>query len=353
MVCRSRKSIGCLLSGLLGIWLCVGSLNLQARTIPVELSEVKAQEIARELQLIGTVEAAESVGITSSVTERITQLYFEDGESVKAGQLLAKLDVQEEEAELSEALSVLKEAQQQFARLAPLVKKGASPKSTLDTAKQEVQSAQSRVHVIESRIAQHSIQAPFDGRLGIRQVSVGALMQPGQVLVFLDKADDFQLRLAVPVEFVDRLGVDTQVKLLNYPQLPGFSILSRDSRVQSSQALWVYAGLNDTKLKFQPGLRLPAVIEFDRQDAFVVPETAVVFKGKKASIFVVDENPKAGEQEGKPEEKGMSIKELAVEVGIRSNGLIQLTAGGKLGMSVVSQGAQQLKTGDRVTHVDL
>lgn len=331
-----------------------------ARTVSVELSEVVAREIAQELQLIGTVESAESVGITSNVTERITQLFFEDGDVVKAGQILATLDAGEEEAELSEAFSVLEEAEQQFARLEPLVKKGASPKSTLDTAKQEVQSAKSRVKVIESRIAQHTIRAPFDGQLGVRQVSIGALVQPGQVLVFLDKIGDVKLRLAIPVAFVDQLN-NSQVRLVDYPDKNLMKLTTKDSRIQSSQALWVYAPLEiQPESTFYPGLRLPALIEFDRQTATAVPETAVIFRGKQASIFIVDNDlgdkkPSEASEAEKSDQsnQGYSVTERLVNVGIRSSGWIQIESGAEIGEKVVSQGAQQLKTGDRVVHVDL
>lgn len=342
--------------------LCVFVLMMMAmpgfgRSVAVDVAPVVSEEIAQQIELIGTIHAVESVDISASVQERVTQLHFQDGDLVEAGTILVELDDTEEQAELAQAQSVLKEARSQFNRLAPLVKQGASPQSTLDTAKQRVQSAQSMVRVIESRIAQHSIPAPFDGTLGVRRVSIGALVQPGQALTSLD-VSRLEVALAVPLAFRSELSTEAMVTMIDVPELAPAAMTSFDSRAQKSQAVWAYATLPDNAAEVVlPGQRINALLTFAQQQSLVVPETAVVYRGAKTFVFVVEEQTQksiANAKNSKPDkESGAAVTQREVELGVRAEGLVQILSGVELGRYVVAVGAQQLKSGDTVTYVHL
>ena len=175
--------------------------------------------LSETVEALGTLRANESVNLTSTVTELVTAVNFDDGQRVKKGDVLIAMDTSEERAELAEQRSFLDEAQRQVDRLAPLVKRGAASESTIDTKRREAQGARARIKAIESRIAKRIIKAPFNGVVGLRNISVGALAQPGAELTTIDDDAVMKLDFAVPSVFVATLkpGLSIEAESAAYP----------------------------------------------------------------------------------------------------------------------------------------
>ena len=148
--------------------------------VPVIVAEARTVRLAEPIEALGTLKANESVAITSNVTETISVVHFDDGQRVAEGDLLVEMTSAEEHALLEEAQARVAEAQRQYDRVRSLVRQGSASESLLDERKRDLDTARALLVAIESRLADRLVKAPFDGVLGLRNISRGALVEPGR-----------------------------------------------------------------------------------------------------------------------------------------------------------------------------
>lgn len=136
--------------------------------------------------------------LIATVSEIVTDVHFEDGQRVKAGSILVEMTNEEEHSLIEEERSTVAEAKKQYDRLRPLVKRGAASTSLLDQRRREYETAKARLRAIESKLQDRLIIAPFAGVVGLRNISVGALIKPGDVITTLDDDSVMKLDFTVP-----------------------------------------------------------------------------------------------------------------------------------------------------------
>ena len=176
-----------------------GGTNVMAQQpVPVIVGEARVTHLNDRVEVLGTLRANESVDITATITDTITAIHFEDGQRLNAGDILIEMTSKEEHAQLEEELSTLSEAEKQYNRLTPLVERGAASKSLLDQRIRELATAKARFRAIESRLQDRLILAPFSGVVGLKNISVGALVEPGDVITTLDDDSIMKLDFTVP-----------------------------------------------------------------------------------------------------------------------------------------------------------
>ncbi|MGB5717008.1 MAG: efflux RND transporter periplasmic adaptor subunit, partial [Gammaproteobacteria bacterium] len=163
----------------------------------VIVAPVRLLAFADRIEALGTLAANESVELTATVTETISAIHFDDGDRVEKDQVLVEMTSAEEHARLEEASATVNEAYRQYQRIKPLANEGTAAKSLLDERKREWETARARLAGIESLLADRLIKAPFEGVVGLRDLSVGALVQPGDLITTLD--DDRVMKLEFPV----------------------------------------------------------------------------------------------------------------------------------------------------------
>lgn len=154
-------------------------------------------EFIDRVEALGTLKANDSVALTAAVTETVTRIHFDDGDRVRVQQVLVEMSSAEELALLQEAQATVAEAQRQHRRVKSLEAQGTAAISLLDQGHREWETARARLAAIESRLADRLVKAPFAGVVGLRNLSVGALVEPGDLLTTLD--DDSVMKLEIPV----------------------------------------------------------------------------------------------------------------------------------------------------------
>lgn len=162
----------------------------QARS-PIAVAAQRAEQLAWRSHLsgVGNLAAVEGVDATSEVAGIITTIAFQPGQAVEKGDLIIQLDATIDRAQLAALKAQEKLAQLRFERQKTLARRDISSKEALDEATAELQRLRAEIEAQEEAIEQKSIKAPFSGRLGIRQVSLGQYVQPGQPLVTLQNLD--------------------------------------------------------------------------------------------------------------------------------------------------------------------
>jgi len=309
---------------------------------PVFVFQVERREISDRLEALGTLQANESVVLTAGVTDIIGALHFDDGDRVEKGQLLVEMRLQEEQALLDEARAQAEEARSQYERLLPLAKQGGVSASQRDEFRREMQTAQARLAAIGARLADRRIHAPFAGVLGLRQVSPGSLIEPGDPISTLDDDSRMKLDFTVPSVFLPDLrpglAIEARTDALGDRIFTG-SIRSIDSRVDPvTRAVRVRALIPNPDRLLKPGLLMKVDLLRNPRSALVIPEEALMPSGRENQVLVVDESvdPPVAQRR-------------SVTIGTRLPGEVEVTQGLLAGELVITHGSLNVRPGQSLS----
>lgn len=300
-------------------------------------AKVVKDDFALDLDAIGTVQAFESADISSNVTERVTEITFKDGDFVKKGTPLAKLSDSEEQAMLASAKATLAEEEREIARLQKLVKDGAAPEARLQERLTLADIARSKIRESEARLADRQITAPFDGWLGLRRISAGALVSPGKVIASLDKIDLVKIDFSVPETYLGRVKPGTDItasaETLKGRRFGG-KLAHLDSRLDPvTRSVAARAEVPNADLELKPGMLVMVTLKVEPHLSLAVPERALVPIGAKAYVFTITDG---------------KARRLEVKTGLRKPGVVEIRAGLQEGQIIVADGLVGLQDGASV-----
>lgn len=298
---------------------------------------VEQQRVANEVEAVGTLIANESVLITASVTDNITRINFEDGQTVEEGDVLVNLTSDEQNAELFEAQANLAESIRQLERLESIGASFAS-KSGIEIAKANVEINKGRLEVTKARLKDRIISAPFSGVLGIRKVSIGALVTPGTEITRLDDISILNLDFTIPEIFSHGLSNSNRVTATSSSisgEVFEGQVSFFDKRVDATtRAVLVRAKVPNPDASLLPGMLMNVTLHSKEYLAAVVPESALQQVGKNSSVFVVKEDS--------------TVEKRKVIIGKRLPGKVVIDQGLELGETVVIDGTLTLRNGSRI-----
>jgi membrane fusion protein (multidrug efflux system) len=183
--------------------------------VTVRSTVIAPGEWQDSVQALGTAKANESLTITAKVSETVQKVAFDSGDFVEAGQVLVDLTGQVQLAGLEEARAAYKEAEQQLKRGEELAAKHLIPGSQLDTQRATRDAARARMDQVRAQLSDRVITAPFDGVLGLRQVSPGALVTPGTAITTLDDVSIIKLDFSVPETLIAALAPGQSVSAIS------------------------------------------------------------------------------------------------------------------------------------------
>ena len=197
-----------------------GMAKKRAAVTPSVVAEVqKKEQFADVIEALGTGSAKEAVEITATVTAKVVEIKFEDGDRVKAGQLLVRLDDDKERAELAQAEINLDEQEREMARIDRLSKSNAVSQKSIDEQKTKLARSKTLLAVAKTQINDRHLHAPFAGCLGMRLVSLGDLVTPGTKITTLDDISEINVDFSVPEKYFAALktGYEISVRSPAYP----------------------------------------------------------------------------------------------------------------------------------------
>ena len=154
------------------------------------------------IEALGTARANESVTLTAKVSETVRKVGFDSGDIVRAGDVIVDLSSGAQLAGLEEARAAYQEAERQLARGQELAQTKIISESQLDTQRSTRDAAKARMDVVRAQLSDRVITAPFDGILGLRQVSPGSLVTPGTPIATLDDISVIKLDFTVPERYL-------------------------------------------------------------------------------------------------------------------------------------------------------
>jgi membrane fusion protein (multidrug efflux system) len=325
--------------------LLAGSINSHAAEPPksapkhVIVAPVVIEEISDRVEALGTARANESVNITSNVTEKIREIHFEDGQQVTAGDVLVILDQAEEKANLKQAEAVRGERKLALDRLLQLEERKLAPTDEIDRTRLELEQAEASINAIKTRISDRIIRAPFDGTVGLRNISVGALVETGDLIATLDDTSQIKLDFTVPAMFLAELRPGLKIKArataLDNREYLG-EVKSINSRVDPvTRSVQVRAILPNPDGSIIPGILMQVDLLRNIRQALVIPEAALLPMADRQYVMVrVD---KAGKD---------TVEKREVQIGIRLPGYVEILSGLTAGEYVVTHGNSKVRPGD-------
>jgi membrane fusion protein (multidrug efflux system) len=259
--------------------------------IPVVATPSRTEHLSLEVEALGNARASESIDVTAKVSNLVTAIRFTEGQQVREGDILVELDGAQARADLAVADAALKESASQLKRSRELY----ATKVLSDQQIEQIESTYSanvaRVAAARSRLNDTVIHAPFNGRVGLRRVSVGGLVTPGTVITTLDDTSTIKLDFTVPERVVAAMkpGLTLEAKSVAYPgQVFEGKVASVDSRVDPNTRSVIVRALvpNDDGL-LKPGMFLNVHLSRGTADVLVVPEESLVPEGGEMFVFVV------------------------------------------------------------------
>jgi len=307
----------------------------------VFVEPVRSQTFANRVEAIGTLEANERADLTLSASDRVTAVYFEDGQRVKAGKTLVSLAQREQSALVEGAEAELAQANQELARLEPLAAQGAVSQAELDVARRNSNAAAAQLRAVQSRQRDRVLVAPFDGVLGFRQVSVGSLVRPGDVVATLIDDSVMRLDFAVPSIFLGSLKPGLTIEARS-DDLPGATFTGTVDSINNSidpvtRSVRVRAMIPNADGRLKAGVFVAVSLLAQPREALSVPEGALQPLGPETFVWTVSEGP-----------SGPVANRVKVEIGLRQAGRVEVLAGLAPGQRVVIEGALRLREGGAI-----
>ncbi|WP_213269157.1 efflux RND transporter periplasmic adaptor subunit [Hyphomonas sp.] len=306
---------------------------------------VREQTFASRVEAIGTLEPNERADLTLTASDRVTAVYFQDGDRVKQGKTLLSLAQREQLALVESAEADLAQANQDLARVEPLAQQGAVSTSELDMARRNVNAAAAQLRAVQSRQNDRVLVAPFDGVLGFRRVSVGSLVRPGDVVATLIDDSVMRLEFAVPSNFlrVLRPGLEIEAASNDIPgQVFTGTVDSIDNMIDPvTRSIRVRANVQNPSGILKSGMYMAVALQAEPRRALSVPEVALQPRGPETFVWVA---ATSGTQ--------TVARRVRIEPGLRLDGRVEIVAGLSEGQMVITEGALRVREGAPVVIKD-
>lgn len=324
------------------------------------------QELKNDIEALGNLRSNESTVLTAKTTKTVTHINFEDGQRVSKGATLVEMANNEEAALMEEANYNVIEAKKQLERVKSLSATGAVPAALLDQYQRDYETSRAQSKALDARLKDLRIIAPFNGVLGIRNISVGSLITPGQEIVTLNDDSKMKLDFTVPAVYLRSLRVGLPIEAsshdLEHKAFKGV-IASVDNQIdEATRSIKVRALVENSQYELKQGMLMNVVIYASSRRALAISEAALVPMGSNNFVFVLqrDTAEKAAglkqkeekQSEGKSNE-GKNIQWLAekrqITIGKRYTGRVEVLKGLLEGDKVVTHGLQKIHDGQVVS----
>jgi membrane fusion protein (multidrug efflux system) len=296
------------------------------------------------LTAIGSISAVQGVILTPEIPGTVKEIDFESGSIVAKGELLVRLDVSSEEAQLRAIEAQVELARLNVVRLRQLRADKTVSESDLDTGEATLKQNQANADAIRATIDKKTIRAPFAGSLGIRMVNMGQYLDTGKPIVSLQSLAPVYADFALPQQELARLktGLSVRVTTDAYPDQPfeGKLTAINPDLDQSMRSVGLQATLENPDRLLRPGMFARVdVLLAEKKEVLAIPATSVLRDPFGDSVYVVESKPG---KDGKPE---LTVRQQIVRTGHAQGDFLSIESGLKPGDRVVTSGLFKLRNG--------
>lgn len=299
---------------------------------------VQTETLSESIELPGTLVADDATEIHPEVSGRITALNIREGAYVGKGAVLAKLydgDLQAQKRKLEVQLKI---AQQTENRHEQLVKIGGISKQDYELTALQVSNLRADLDIINTAIAKTVVRAPFSGKLGLKEISVGAYVTPQSIIATIQQTTDLKLDFNVPEKYTSQIKRGQYVNFrVEGSERPYTAVVSATEAgiAQATRSLMVRATVRGDATGLVPGNFAKVRLSFAPDpNALMVPTQAIIpqARGKKVVVY-----------------RNGTATFTDVTTGVRDSSMVQIVSGLSQGDTVVVTGLLSIKPDAKIT----
>jgi membrane fusion protein (multidrug efflux system) len=308
-----------------------GGMRVNVRATPAAL-----QPVEEKISLVASISANESIEVKSEVDGTVVGIHFEEGQPVKKGQLLVQLDEEKLKASVAEAEANFTLAASNRERSETMLGDRTISKQEYDQATSSYEARRATLELMKRQWRDTRILAPFSGIAGARLVSPGQVISRSTSLTSLVDIHPVKIELRVPERFLGRLliGQTIEFRVAAYPgETFRGEVYFIDPQVDlTTRTVLVKATHPNDEGRLHPGMfgNLDLILRV-KDSAVVIPESALVQQGDQASVYIIDASNLA--------------QQVAVKIGTRLAGQLEVLEGLKGGEQVIYEGLQKIGPG--------
>ena len=285
----------------------------------VEVVTLERRDITETLNLVGSVAANESAELRTEIAGLVRDIYFDEGQLVKKGDILLKIDDTELVAQTAQAEASFRLAEINLQRSESLVRAKNITQADNDRATSDYNTSKAQFNLLSSRLKKTEIKAPFDGIVGARKISPGDFVTNQTTITVIDDLSRLKIDFEVPERFLRQVKPGTTFAVKTRASAddvitPGEVYFVSSSINRDTRSSEVKGFLTNPPPDLKPGMftNIELVLGV-RKGALTVPEAAVFQAVGSTQVVVVREK------------EGAKVADfVAVTVGLRSKGMAEI-----------------------------
>jgi membrane fusion protein, multidrug efflux system len=291
---------------------------------PTHLSEIIKQS--------GTLKPDEEVDLSFETSGKIVGINFTEGSRIKKGDLLAKINDRPLQAQLEKLVVQLKMSEAKEFRQRSLLEKDAISQESYDQVQTDVQSLKADINLIKARISETELRAPFDGIIGLRNLSEGSFVTSTTKIVRLTKISPLKLEFAISQKYASEIKIGYPISFFieGFSDAFNASVYAIEPKIDlETRTIVLRAMYQNKKEELKPGVYASITLELSNIDnAVAIPTEALIPEMEGEKVFIYRKS------------KAHSVK---VTTGLRTESKIQITDGLKFGDTLITTGIMQLR----------
>jgi membrane fusion protein (multidrug efflux system) len=298
---------------------------------------VGISSVSEKIEVPGSLLPFEETQMRAEVNGRIVKLNIQEGTTVSKGTLLVKLFDQDLQAQLRKLEVQLKIKEKTEERNRELVQINGISQQDYDLAALDVENLKADIESTRIAISKTEIHAPYTGRIGLRNVSLGAFIAPTDIITTLRQVDQLKLEFSVPEKYAKEIakGYTVQFTVDGGKQSHKATVLATESSVdQNTRTLKVRAVVNEKHPELVPGVFARVNLQLGKNnEALLVPSQAIIPTARDKQVIVLRKD---------------SVTFTVVETGLRDSAFVQILSGLKTGDTVITSGLMAIRPNSKV-----
>jgi membrane fusion protein (multidrug efflux system) len=310
--------------------------------IEVKAKVIVPQSLSEDFFASANLLSYESVMLRSETSGKIIEMNIEEGRAVKEGELLIKINDAELQAQKKQAEKRIELLEDKEYRLKNLLKKEGVSQEEYDIALNELKVEKAQIEFINAQIEKTEVRAPFDGIIGLRNISKGAYITPQTDIAPVEQINQIKLEFTVPQKYYSKIKTGDEIEF-SIPYLSDIfkaKVYAIEPKIdEQTRNVRIRAITPNKESKLVPGAYAEVKINIDENEsAFLIPTEALIPELGGEKVFLA-KNGKAVPQK--------------VAIGMRTPDNVQITSGLNKGDTVIISGIIQLRPGIDVSITEL
>ena len=311
-----------------------GASSSPKKPLNVSFEVISSNPVSEKINVVGSLLPDEEVDLTFESSGKLVNIFFKEGTMVQKDELLAKINDLPLQAQLKKLMAQLPLAENRVFRQKTLLEKDAVSQEAFEQVKTDLSQLHADIELVKAQIAQTELRAPFDGYIGLRQVSEGHYVTPNTVIAHLTKISPMKINFSVPERYAFQVRQGTSIKFKTdaSPVSTGAVVYALEAVVNSeTRTRDIRAVFPNPKGEWMPGAFVSVEILLNEiPNAISIPSQALIPELGIDKVFLY---------------KSGKAQPAEVVAGLRTDARVQIIKGLQVGDTLLTSGILQLRTG--------